>query len=852
MPKDTAEFKIEFLGDTAEAKRSIAELEQYVKMLSDEFKKADFGSQKFDVLKTALADAKVKLDGFTGSADKMKAALTGAKAAAEETASATGKTKVSLAELAGSVAGVAASVAGLVGYYAAAISKSREFEAAQMKLQAASKLTGTSFSFLQQTSQTAQDQFGLSSRQANELTTSIAKLTSKAGNLKQTSDAMRTLLDLAAAQGLSADDALQAINQAILGIDEGTDKLFQKNPSVIYEEYAQKVGLVASKMTDQQKAQALTNELITQGGKVAGQYAAVMDTAAGKQQRFNNELDKFQASIGKEADKILGAMLSVLTPLVQTLNNMPAPIKAAATAFVAVTAAVAALSASLAALRIALAATGIGLIPLAIGAAAAAIMGLTSALTDTSDEAQKFSDSLRKMDEDATASINAIKSLKFEVDALGRSSAEAAKRNDMLKSKVSKLKDEAIESTLPKTAQEARVQSEKLRSEMTALNQRRLVLESERKVLDEADAELSRRVAKKGAASKEAVARDINAARLNEVVAELENVRRTIVLLGNERESLRDFEQQSARSPRKSGKAKSEKTSLPEVAPPDLRGEFAALELFRENRANQRRATNAQNLDGQISRMTATRDFAGLGQLASQYDAVASQKESELVSAESPERAQEIAEEMKFAQSAAEKIRTAFAQMPTDAEMAVAVLQSGFGQISRGFGDALGNAIVSAGGIVDAQIGAALEAAAKQFVAKLVSDLVTSGLIFLFKMAVTGGGASFGSIFSSVSGFAAGGRPRAAEPVLVGERGPEMFIPDASGRVVPNNQISTYTQPNSMPEERSLEVQFGMLVAQNQVLVKTLQEKQFNTYLDGGKLSVGLEKVDRLEANRVF
>ena len=34
--------------------------------------------------------------------------------------------------------------------------------------------------------------------------------------------------------------------------------------------------------------------------------------------------------------------------------------------------------------------------------------------------------------------------------------------------------------------------------------------------------------------------------------------------------------------------------------------------------------------------------------------------------------------------------------------------------------------------------------------------------------------------------MAGGGRPKAGEPVVVGEQGPEVFVPDQSGTVVPN------------------------------------------------------------------
>ena len=38
-------------------------------------------------------------------------------------------------------------------------------------------------------------------------------------------------------------------------------------------------------------------------------------------------------------------------------------------------------------------------------------------------------------------------------------------------------------------------------------------------------------------------------------------------------------------------------------------------------------------------------------------------------------------------------------------------------------------------------------------------------------------------------GFAAGGRPPVGRPSIVGEKGPELFVPRQAGTIVPNNQL---------------------------------------------------------------
>ena len=57
-----------------------------------------------------------------------------------------------------------------------------------------------------------------------------------------------------------------------------------------------------------------------------------------------------------------------------------------------------------------------------------------------------------------------------------------------------------------------------------------------------------------------------------------------------------------------------------------------------------------------------------------------------------------------------------------------------------------------------------------------------------------GGGSSggFGSLFSGIGklfGFAGGGSPPVGKASIVGERGPELFVPRSAGTIIPNNQL---------------------------------------------------------------
>ena len=64
----------------------------------------------------------------------------------------------------------------------------------------------------------------------------------------------------------------------------------------------------------------------------------------------------------------------------------------------------------------------------------------------------------------------------------------------------------------------------------------------------------------------------------------------------------------------------------------------------------------------------------------------------------------------------------------------------------------------------------------------------------LFSGGGRGGGIPFGSVSLGIgSMFANGGRPPVGRPALVGERGPEIFVPKSSGTVIPNDALGGTT-----------------------------------------------------------
>jgi lambda family phage tail tape measure protein len=88
------------------------------------------------------------------------------------------------------------------------------------------------------------------------------------------------------------------------------------------------------------------------------------------------------------------------------------------------------------------------------------------------------------------------------------------------------------------------------------------------------------------------------------------------------------------------------------------------------------------------------------------------------------------------------------------------------------------------------------------FAKSVIQDLIKIQLRMIMMKAITGIGGLFGGGGTFVNeaggtelagslGFADGGEPPVGVPSLVGERGPELFIPSRSGTIIPNHQLSS-------------------------------------------------------------
>src|SRR5690606_19540464 len=82
------------------------------------------------------------------------------------------------------------------------------------------------------------------------------------------------------------------------------------------------------------------------------------------------------------------------------------------------------------------------------------------------------------------------------------------------------------------------------------------------------------------------------------------------------------------------------------------------------------------------------------------------------------------------------------------------------------------------------------------YVMRMLASLVARFLVFKAALSFFGGGPLAGLFGESFLGFripgrAMGGPVMAGQPYVVGERGPELFVPRQAGTVVPNHAIQS-------------------------------------------------------------
>ena len=126
----------------------------------------------------------------------------------------------------------------------------------------------------------------------------------------------------------------------------------------------------------------------------------------------------------------------------------------------------------------------------------------------------------------------------------------------------------------------------------------------------------------------------------------------------------------------------------------------------------------------------------------------------------------------------------------------------------QGIGNTIENGIISA---IDAGINSlvdgtkSLDKALQEIASGVLKDIGNQLIRFGVNAALSGlggGGGLLGKLFGG--GFAEGGRPEPGKVSLVGEKGPELFLPDSAGTVIPNDFFNSARDALRSPDSGSV------------------------------------------------
>ena len=131
--------------------------------------------------------------------------------------------------------------------------------------------------------------------------------------------------------------------------------------------------------------------------------------------------------------------------------------------------------------------------------------------------------------------------------------------------------------------------------------------------------------------------------------------------------------------------------------------------------------------------------------------------------------------------------------------------------MAQQFAGSVANIIVSGGNLLQG-LGQIFKDLAKQIMAMVIKAALLAAILSLTGLGPTAqaaggifkGGTGFKDILGGMMGgsFASGGNPPVGKVSLVGEQGPELFVPNSSGTIIPNHALSGGSTSTVIPDVR--------------------------------------------------
>jgi hypothetical protein len=142
-------------------------------------------------------------------------------------------------------------------------------------------------------------------------------------DLAKASKIARVAQDLAVIAGRNSTATTQVLTQAII---TGNSRLLKsagiaRLASEGYQEYADSIGKTVRQLSSQERQQAVTNLIISEGAKVAGTYEGAMNAAGKVLRSFARIINDIQIEMGKVLLKAFGPMIKATYDLLKAFSK---------------------------------------------------------------------------------------------------------------------------------------------------------------------------------------------------------------------------------------------------------------------------------------------------------------------------------------------------------------------------------------------------------------------------------------------------------------------------------------------------------------------------------------------------
>jgi len=224
-----------------------------------------------------------------------------------------------------------------VSFTAAAVAASAAGEDANRKLEFSATQAGLSYTVAAGQAEDFARRVGASNTEAASTFSSIIQLAERAGRAGDAELIGKRFADLGAARGIKGAELQPLIGTILSGQDEGLNRLGIDDPGKLQEAYAKQIGKTTDALTQQDKARAALNAVLTKGAAAEGQAEERLRSTAGQLDTASASVANLATQFGdsltnsiefrNSLDLISAALSSVMTSHVEARRQLEKGLK---------------------------------------------------------------------------------------------------------------------------------------------------------------------------------------------------------------------------------------------------------------------------------------------------------------------------------------------------------------------------------------------------------------------------------------------------------------------------------------------------------------------------------------------